>query len=146
MKNIGRRIVVSSALVAALCLVSAAGCHSKDEPGSDDMMSIDLAPASDLAELSCCGFPGDKGNELGVGKFCASISDCIGNRAGICSSLGNTAGSTWKTFFCTFTCTPSDGGDPCGSGATCQCDPMSGRGCACTPNSCVNNPAPSYCK
>jgi hypothetical protein len=153
MKNI-RRIqaglvaFASGALVAALFLAPVSGCHSHDEPSGDDMMTpVDLTPGADMVELSCCGFPGDKGNALGVGKFCASISDCSGNRAGICSSLGNSAGSNYKTFFCTFICTPGgDAGDPCGAGASCQCDPMGGRGCACTPDSCVNNPAPSYCK
>lgn len=148
MKNNRRRKTITGALVAALALFLApgTGCHAHDEPAQDMMSPADLGSSADMTELSCCGFPGDKGNALGVGKFCASISDCAGNRAGICSSLGNSPGSTYKTFFCTFICTPSDGGDPCGAGATCQCDPMGGRGCACTPDSCVNNPAPAYCK
>ena len=89
---------------------------------------------------STCGQPSDPGNEVGVGKFCKVVGDCIGNKmATICSVLGDQT-----THFCTKTCKNPDGGtsgtdeggldDNCGTGATCSCDD---QGCGCTPNQCL---------
>ena len=112
-------------------------------PATPTDMTQDLktTPTGDMAEVSCCGKPGDLPNNVGVGKYCREIVDCTGNmRAQICSSLGNTANR--KTFFCTFLCDPkADGGNPCGDGAACTCD-VGGAGCACTPVACSMNPNP----
>jgi hypothetical protein len=80
---------------------------------------------------SNCGFPGDPGNEIGVGKFCAQLSDCNGNgSATLCSDLGDPS-----THFCTKTCAMGST-DQCGSNATCTCN--SSNQCGCTPNTCLN--------
>jgi hypothetical protein len=95
------------------------------------------------------------GNELGVGEFCNSSSDCHGPMARLCASLGDPG-----LHFCTMTCRPpSEGGVPeggvpeggmleggvaegglpeggptCGTGATCKCQ---GAECGCIPNTCL---------
>ncbi|MDW8283099.1 MAG: hypothetical protein RMK29_15385 [Myxococcales bacterium] len=111
-----------------------AGCPTA--PGGED-----LRMPVDMALNSCCGMPGDKGNELGVGLFCRASPDCKGTgmfKAFLCSSAGNTPQRS--TYFCTFLCEQQDGGsNQCGTGASCQCD---GRGCACVPDICVTNPIP----
>jgi hypothetical protein len=80
----------------------------------------------------CCGQPGDVGNNLGVGKYCADLTGCGNNgMATICSTLGDP-----MLHFCTFLCQM---GDNCGTGASCQCNNQ-GQ-CACFPDSCANMPA-----
>ena len=80
---------------------------------------------------STCGNPGDVGNDMGVGKFCARLSDCTGNgNSTLCSSLGDPT-----THFCTHTCTGSGSAGQCGSAATCECN--TSNQCGCTPNSCI---------
>lgn len=79
-----------------------------------------------------CGRPGDTGNELGVGKFCASLSDCSSTQsAPLCSSLGDK-----DTHFCTKMC-PMGSTDACGTGAECTCN--SSNQCGCTPTVCLGN-------
>jgi len=74
--------------------------------------------------------PGDVGNDMGVGKFCTQLSDCLGTPAPICAILGDPT-----VFFCTKTCANSDAGPAaCGVGASCACG---GGGCGCTPDSCL---------
>jgi hypothetical protein len=107
-------------LVVAVLLAGACGSGSKAQP-------------PDMAYSSSCGFPGDKGNELGVGLFCQSLSsgECSGNgMAGLCSSLGDPT-----SHFCTFVCHSTDPPGTCGSGAVCVC--QSGLGCGCTPVKCA---------
>jgi hypothetical protein len=80
---------------------------------------------------SLCGKPGDVGNNVGVGKFCAMLSDCTGNmQATLCSSLGDP-----NTHFCTKTC-PMGSTDQCGTNAMCVCN--GNNQCGCTPNECLN--------
>jgi len=82
------------------------------------------------AFFSKCGMPGDLGNELGIGKFCAQISDCSNTQsAPLCSDLGDP-----DTHFCTKTC-PMGSTDQCGTNSTCTCN--SSNQCGCTPNSCL---------
>jgi hypothetical protein len=76
-----------------------------------------------------CGAPGDQGNELGIGKYCGSISDCNGTMAPLCSSLGDK-----DTHFCTKTC-PMGSTTACGTGAECVCN--AGNQCGCTPSACL---------
>jgi hypothetical protein len=95
----------------------------------------DLAVAvpPDLAmpsPTSCCSTPGNPGNELGVGKYCDQLSDCAGQPANLCATLGDPS-----AHFCTRACTP--GQSDCGSGATCQC---AGQQCACIPGECLMPP------
>jgi hypothetical protein len=87
------------------------------------------AAQSDAFE-SDCGKPGDMGNEVGVGKFCASLGEC-GSTAPLCSSIGDP-----DTHFCTRTC-PMGDSSVCGTGAECTCN--SSNQCGCTPSACLTN-------
>ncbi len=81
------------------------------------------------AFASTCGKPGDTGNELGIGKFCTSFSDCP-STAPLCSVIGDST-----THFCTKTCTTQGSTTECGTNTTCECN--SSNQCGCTPNSCL---------
>jgi hypothetical protein len=97
--------------------------------GGDDSSSQPMDAAVD-AYYSLCGHPGDMGNELGIGKFCASLSDCNGTAsAPLCSSLGDP-----DTHFCTKTCQMGSTGS-CGTGAECTCN--NNNQCGCTPTVCL---------
>jgi hypothetical protein len=81
---------------------------------------------------STCGKPGDVGNELGIGKFCASLSDCSSTAsAKLCSSIGDPT-----THFCTKTCAMGST-DQCGTATMCVCN--ANNQCGCTPNACLGN-------
>ncbi len=96
--------------------------------GGDD--GATMADASADAFSSKCGMPGDMGNELGVGKFCGSLSDCSSTaEARLCSSLGDP-----ETHFCTKTCTMGST-DECGADAECTCN--ASNQCGCTPTACL---------
>ncbi len=98
--------------------------------GSSSTTAENDAAAPDAGFDSACGFPGDKGNSLGVGKFCTSLEDCRDNpRATLCTTIAND-----DNFFCTFACTADGGADQCGENATCQCQ---GGRCGCFPNDCI---------
>lgn len=125
--------------------VSLLACHHEDVAPPDMLDMGANKPADMKILLSQCGHPGDKGNSLGVGKFCTSIADCQGNgmKTNICSVLGN--GSTPSqddTYFCTiYPCRVDGGASTCGEDATCTCGSGGGMsGCACTPNSCLGKP------
>lgn len=90
------------------------------------------APGAD-AYFSNCGHPGDMGNEMGVGKFCASLGDCTNQSAPLCSSLGDR-----DTHFCTHTCTSTGPTTQCGTGAECTCNSDNPPRCGCTPSVCLN--------
>ena len=83
--------------------------------------------------------PGDRGNELGVGRYCETLADCAGTAdARLCTALFEP-----RFRVCTKRCDNSvDGGALCGAGASCRCDR---RGCACLPETCWNN-APAECR
>jgi len=85
-------------------------------------------PPADLSLPSCCGTPGDTGNNLGVGRYCNDINDCAGQMATLCATLANP-----RYHFCTLVCQM---GGNCGTAATCIC---SAQGCACIPNRCIPN-------
>ncbi|HEU0031110.1 MAG TPA: hypothetical protein VFQ53_10795 [Kofleriaceae bacterium] len=105
--------------------MAACGGGDKDPPAQLD------APSADAFE-SDCGKPGDVGNELGIGKFCASLSDCSTTAAApLCSSLGDP-----NTHFCTKTCSSTGPADQCGTGTECTCN--ASNQCGCTPSSCLN--------
>jgi len=131
-------------LFALLLLLSLAACRTPpldfgdggDETGdlAGTPRSRDMAGLPDLkaTPTSCCGVPGNPGNELGVGKFCQSSFDCTSQKANICAST-----FAPNLTFCTTGCMM--GGDPaqCGSGAVCQCANMQ---CACVPGECLMPP------
>jgi hypothetical protein len=111
-----RMLLLAAALALSAC-------------GGDDTAatSADMRAGADFASL--CGHPGDKGNSLGVGKYCSKLSDCNGAMANLCSVLGSS-----NTFFCTFQCSGNpDLGSECGENASCQCQ---GGQCGCYPSSC----------
>jgi hypothetical protein len=83
---------------------------------------------SDSGLSTTCGHPGDMGNELGVGKYCTGLTDCLGQSAGICAVIGDP-----NAHFCTKTCTQGNNAS-CGSNAQCACQ---GSQCGCLPNSCA---------
>ena len=117
------RILLVVAAVAAACTFACSSSKSTAKP--DAKATVD-------AFYSTCGQPGDPGNDVGVGKFCQSLSDCLGNgSATLCSILGDNT-----TFFCTFTCSSTGSAGQCGSNAMCTCN--SSNQCGCTPNSCLN--------
>ena len=113
--------------VASLAAVVAGACGSNKTSQMPDA-TID---ASHDASQSKCGNPGDVGNELGIGKFCATLTDCDSTpMAPLCSSLGDP-----KTHFCTKTCQATGSADQCGTGAMCTCG--SSNECGCTPTACL---------
>ncbi len=113
---------VAPIIVAIAFVLAACGGGGKDWPPD--------APAAD-AYFSNCGHPGDLGNEMGVGKFCASLSDCSTSQSSpLCSSLGDNT-----THFCTHTCRSTDPAGVCGTGAECTCN--SSNQCGCTPSVCL---------
>ncbi|MFO0580442.1 MAG: hypothetical protein U1A78_41245 [Polyangia bacterium] len=115
---------------------SAVGCSSTPDNPVEADMAMDLASAvcqPDPGYKSDCGKPCDKGNSVGIGRFCATLNDCSDNgRAVLCSILGDP-----NTHFCTFTCKKMGPPDQCGEGATCVC---SGAACGCTPTACLGIP------
>lgn len=115
-------------VMAAIAAVVTVACGSSDKKTPDAAPVIDTAP-------STCGNPGDTGNDQGVGKYCASLSDCSGNMtATLCSSLGDPT-----THFCTHTCSSTGSADQCGTNATCECN--NSNQCGCTPDSCLGSGA-----
>lgn len=102
-------------------------------------MEADSDQGNDHGMASCCGRPGDTGNSVGVGKYCATIQDCLRNtKAKICTTVFMP-----QYAFCTTLCDSTRDPLPqCGEGATCEC--LSGEGCGCVPSSCRMN-APVGC-
>jgi hypothetical protein len=77
-----------------------------------------------------CGKQGDPGNELGVGKYCDTSSDCASaSKATLCATLGDPG-----AHFCTLACMSGDA-TGCGNNAACMC---SNGECGCLPNQCKN--------
>jgi hypothetical protein len=112
--------------IAILVIYVAAACGG----GSDPQPAADAESTADAFE-SDCGFPGDVGNELGIGKFCASIADCSNTvEAPLCSSLGSN-----ETHFCTKTCQMGGPADQCGTATECVCN--GNNQCGCTPSVCL---------
>ena len=114
-------------VIAVLAMVVAYACGggSSTPPPPPDA-AVD-------AFQSDCGFPGDPGNELGIGKFCDGFSDCATTTgAPLCSTAGDP-----NTHFCTKTCTR--GSTECGTGITCTCESEAPNArCGCTPDVCLN--------
>jgi hypothetical protein len=113
-------------MIKTVCLALFAAC------GGGSSTAVDAAKDVDAFE-SDCGHPGDPGNELGIGKFCAFLSDCANTTgAPLCSSLGDK-----NTHFCTKTCTMGTTTE-CGTGDnTCSCNTDNPPRCGCTPTVCL---------
>jgi len=99
-------------------------------PGADLATTSSVPP--DMAFFSCCGKPGETGNDKGIGQYCMQTSECKPNL--ICSA----GQSTQKTYFCTRTCTGTSDTTSCGPNAKCvQNGSMPVFGCV--PQSCLDN-------
>jgi hypothetical protein len=122
-----------------LAVAAGYACSSSSSSGTTtttakDAGSSDATVCGDAGNV--CGNPCDPGNALGVGQFCNTVPDCLGNsQAHLCATLGDP-----NEHFCTFTCTDPDAGgeagapaDECGANAICQCQ---GGQCGCYPSYC----------
>jgi hypothetical protein len=106
-----------------VAIAVAGACGSSTKPAHPDA-AID-------AFASACGLPGDPGNELGIGKFCTALADCVGTpMAPLCSIVGDST-----THFCTKTCSSTGSASQCGTNTTCSCN--TSNQCGCTPNTCL---------
>ena len=131
-----------AALIVLLLTVAACRTPPLDfdggVPGADlaGQAGHDLAltqpPDLHFTPTSCCGVPGNPGNELGVGKFCMQSLDCTSQQANICAAT-----FAPNLTFCTKGCTMGGGNAQCGSGGVCQCANMQ---CACVPAECITPP------
>jgi hypothetical protein len=100
--------------------------------GGGSSTPVDAAADVDAFE-SDCGFPGDQGDELGIGQFCEVLSDCAGTTgAPLCSSFGDPS-----THFCTKTCQMGSI-DQCGTSGANMCTCNANNQCGCTPSVCLN--------
>lgn len=127
-----RRITLLAAGLALAAGAVIACSSSSSTPATDTDAGDDDSGAPSLpdASKSICGHPGDKGNSLGVGKFCQQSSDCSDNtRATLCTTIADDT-----AFFCTFVCHADAGDEQCGENAECQC--QGGSGCGCFPKAC----------
>lgn len=111
------RFCICAAVALAVACGSSSGSKTPDAASTAD------------AFATKCGKPGDTGNDVGVGKYCADLNDCTSS-APLCSVLGDP-----MTHFCTRTCQGSGSNVQCGSDATCTCN--SNNQCGCTPNACL---------
>lgn len=107
---------------------SSGSSGASSSSGGSSSGAVDAGYSVDAAGFKGCGKPGDKGNSIGVGKYCNGFSDCLGNsKAILCATLGDP-----NAHFCTNSCQV---GDPsaCGENATCTCQ---GSQCGCFPDAC----------
>jgi len=111
-------------IIVSIALAVAVACSSSGDKKTPDA----FVPAVDAFQ-STCGHPGDTGNEMMIGKFCESFSDCP-QSAPLCSIIGDPT-----THFCTRTCQGSGSNATCGTNTTCTCN--SSNQCGCTPNACL---------
>jgi hypothetical protein len=134
---------LTGSLLGVFSLVLSAACGGSSGTGSDaggtdsgghhEAGGKADSGSDSAAPFSACGHPGDKGNSIGIGKYCMGISDCPGT-APICSNIENSPGSTENTYFCVLPCNSCPTADYCGEGASCVC--KSAGECGCTPNTC----------
>jgi hypothetical protein len=122
-------IGILAACVGLACSSSETQSGTTPAPTQSSKAGTDPAPTA-----SKCGQPGDKGNALGVGKYCNSVADCKGTpEAPLCSIAGDK-----DTHFCTKLCdAKGDIAKECGSAdMTCACDNVGN--CGCTPKKCTD--------
>jgi hypothetical protein len=131
MQTSGQASVFSALSLSCVLVLGGLGSACSSKSPSDELMDM-TPPAPDLTftAKSDCGHPGDKGNSLGVGKFCQKLLDCSDNvKAFLCTTIGDP-----NNYFCTFRCKVDA---DCGEDANCQC---AAGGCGCFPNACGGPP------
>ena len=131
MRTLGQASVFSALSLSCVLVLGALGSACSTKSPSDELMDM-TPPAPDLTftAKSNCGHPGDKGNSLGVGKFCQRLLDCSDNvKAFLCTTIADP-----DNYFCTFRCKIDA---DCGEDANCQC---AAGGCGCFPNACGGPP------
>lgn len=130
-----------------LLFAGLAACGDNNSTPPADMSMVvpgDMAGGcnSDLGapSPSVCGRPCDEPvNALGIGKFCRTNADCMGNgMATFCTSTVNSGGAE-DSYFCTVAtiCDPMNPAAACGPNTSCQCRAI---GCGCVPDRCVPMP------
>ncbi len=126
-------------IAMAACSSSSSTSNGSDAGSASDGSTSDAAKGGDGGGSGGdagggCVPVGAPGNSKGVGKYCTTEGPCVGNnQATFCAVIGGDPNED----FCTFECTPVDGGaDPCGENASCACDPSNPSQCGCTPLSC----------
>ena len=128
-----RRFAAGGIVLASLVVACSSSSSSTSSSGGGTSDAGGKDTGVDAVSLSECGHPGDKGNELGVGKFCQTITDCSSNtKATLCTTIADNV-----NFFCTASCVDGGPADQCGTGASCACQ---GGQCGCHPDSCGGAP------
>jgi hypothetical protein len=96
---------------------------SKSPPAAtQESTATDTSPGAKAVD---CVAAGAKGNEIGVGAFCASSKECA--QGTFCTAGSAPKGAEFCTAFCS-----SDA--DCGAGAVCYSE---ARGRACVPSTCL---------
>jgi hypothetical protein len=112
MQAIVKTLLSALILCTIACTAGSDGGHgpgtggpsgSGDPPGGDtvDAPMTQPPPTVDAPASTKCGMPGDKGNSLGVGKYCTQLTDCFGQSAGICAIIAGPAPAKVKTVLVT---------------------------------------------
>jgi hypothetical protein len=138
--SLSRRLARSGVLARGALLAGLAlsfGC-------SDSGSSADMTPAQtgDMAQRSCCGYPGDTGNSKGVGRYCTSNTDPACRSSGLPANICSTAegNPNRPTFFCTMACSGDTDTTTCGENAKCTKNSSGLYGCV--PQACLTNLPP----
>lgn len=121
----------------ALFVAGCGGGSGANDGGADLAAGPDLAMCKpDPTFNSECGKPCDRGNSLGVGRFCNVISDCKDDAdtfmAYLCATIGDK-----DQHFCLMGCTVNSPPGFCGENARCACK---GNQCGCFPTACDGPP------
>jgi hypothetical protein len=118
MRHAPAGVLIRAVAVAALLLFA---CRTRPF----DVEAPDAGPV-------CCGSPGDRGNSIGVGRYCVTNADCQGIRPNACDTQSTPNGN-----FCTIKCAPDF--NDCAEDATCDCSTMFSTlfHCTCVPTVCL---------
>jgi hypothetical protein len=119
------------ASLTALAFVLLLGACSSTPADMPDM-------TRDLTFFSCCGQPGDPGDNLAIGKFCRVTLDCPQSPIHFCSADQL---PQKHSYFCTIPCSSTSDTTTCGASAKCLFNPDL-QGYGCVPTTCINNLPP----
>lgn len=118
--------------ILAVALVACGGAPEPSSEGADKTTKVVKGTTTDPtdpvepAAKGACSVAGDKGNTLGIGKFCSkTVDECAGGT--FCQAAFAPEGAQ----FCTMLCSTDS---QCGDGAVCF---KEARGSACVPNKCL---------